>query len=125
MKPIIFNETNKTKIEKLLDEEQKTARVRCIEVKEMERMIKEAEDYLDIPKKYLEGTVIDCDYHAQTFPNCYKGVPESTQFGAKFENGKWRIIWIGRYITRRAGHKFEIELSDSAKEAIIKRFSTK
>ena len=125
--PIIFNETNKPKIEAWLDEVQNRSRERKISMKEIAQMLSEVSDYLDIPKKHLEGTFFDCDYRAQEFPKAYSkkswSAPQSTHVQAAFNNGKWKILDIYRGDCGKT--RYKIILSDSAKEALIKRFSTK
>lgn len=108
-----------------LDEAQKGARTRTIDFSKMLYALDEAEKIIHgagwhkIAKKALEGTEVVIDCNAQTFPNAYKGIPESTFFSCCYHSGKWQVtaFWRGRTVSPRQGIK--ITLSDSAKAAII------
>lgn len=107
------------------------AQVRCtarlIGLEDIQLWISRAEDkifggrYHDhrIPKKALEGTEIECDPHAQSFPRKYTkhGKPYSTHFRAQFHAGKWQVTEIWRDWTGTS--PLTIKLSDTAKNAII------
>lgn len=113
------------KLQPALDEAQKSARVRTIDISDMEYAIEKAENIIfgagwhKITKKALEGTEVVIDCNAQTFPNAYKGIPESTFFSCRYHSGKWQVtaFWRGRTVSERQGIK--IKLSDTAKSAII------
>lgn len=82
------------------------------------------ENKLDLTKKDLEGVMVDVDIHSQKFPNAYKYIPESTQFSAIYKGGSWRIYDIGRYSVRQRNNAtYLVDLTDKAKEAIIKNHS--
>lgn len=118
-------DTVAAKILPALDEVQKGARARTIDFGKMLYALDEAEKIIHgagwhkIAKKALEGTEVVIDCNAQTFPNAYKYVPESTFFSARYHSGKWQVtaFWRGRTASPRQGIK--ITLSDSAKAAII------
>ena len=113
------------KLQPALDAAQKGARVRTIDIKDMAYALDKADKiisgagYHKIAKKAIEGTEVVIDCNAQTFPNAYKGAPESTFFSAVYHSGKWQItaLWRGRTASPRQGVK--IKLSDAAKAAII------
>lgn len=113
------------KIQPALDEAQKGARARTIDFSDMLYALGNAEKIIHganwhkIAKKALEGTEVVIDCNAQTFPNAYKGIPESTFFACRYHSGKWQVtaFWRGRTASPRQGIK--ITLSDAAKAAII------
>ena len=113
------------KIQPTLDEVQKGARARTIDFGDMLYALGKVEKTIHgagwhkIPKKALEGTEVVIDCNAQTFPNAYKGIPESTFFSCRYHSGKWQVtaFWRGRTVSPRQGIK--IKLSESAKAAII------
>lgn len=119
MKPIIIKESNKERIEEMLEDEQHRCSARLIGYSQIEEILQNVQKRLGITKKALEGTTADVDYHAQTFPNAYQYTPNSTQFSAVFEKGSWRLAWVCRAETRRGGHKVKLTLSESAKEAVL------
>ena len=118
---IIINEQNKSKIEAILNEVQLKKRARTIDIEYIYNCTKTIIDKLEITKKALEGTRAYCDKNAQTFPNCYKGIPESTQISITFDKGNWKLNRI--YRGRTEAKEFEVHLSETAKEAIIKNYS--
>lgn len=120
MKSIIINETNKAKIETVIQEVEGKASVRTITYNDIVKATQRIEKKLGIPKKYMEGVRYDVDLHAQNFPKAYKYRAESTQFIVEFSKGKWRLISIERYYTRTAGHDFRcVTMPEETKKAIV------
>lgn len=120
MKSTIISETNKAKIEIAISEAEGRSTCRTITFDDIVKATQKIEKKLGVPKKYLEGVRYDVDIHAQNFPNAYKYRAESTQFIIEYLKGKWRVIVIGRYYTRSAGHDYKcIIMPDETKAAII------
>ena len=115
----------KAAVQAELDEQQYRCRERILSVAMIFGILRDVEDYLNVhPKKALEGTKVWADPFAQKFPRSYKGRPMSTEIQAYYHNGSWRLTSICRiYCT--SGHKVQITLSESAKEAIIQRMSSR
>ena len=89
---------------------------RKIDVKDIIDDLIAINDYLGITQKAMKGTTVHVDHNALTFPNAYKGTPESTQFRAEFTSA-WFITNISRdTCTRR---KYNLQLSETAKEAYL------
>lgn len=113
------------KLQPTLDAAQKGAHVRTIDIKDMAYALDKAEKIINgagwhkITKKALEGTTAVIDCNAQTFPNAYKGIPESTFFSAVYHSGKWQIIAFWRGCTASPRQGIKITLTDAAKAAII------
>lgn len=118
---IIINEQNKSKIEAILNEVQAKSRARNMNIDDIYDCLKYIIDRLEITKKALEGTTVYYDKNAQTFPNCYKGIPESTQISITFDKGNWKLNRIYRGRTEK--YRYELHLSETAKEAVIKNYS--
>lgn len=95
-------------------------RERTISAADVVTALESVEKKLGLRKCELEDVVVHIDIHAQDFPRAYKYTPKSTQFTAVFRNGSWRILHISREITRKYGQKYHVELSDVAKQAILK-----
>lgn len=120
MKSIIINETNKAKIETIIQEVEGKASMRTITYNDIIKATQHIEKKLGIPKKYMEGVRYDVDLHAQNFPKAYKYRAESTQFTVEFSKGKWRLVSIGRCYTRTAGHDYKcLTMPEETKKAII------
>lgn len=116
---IIINETNKQRIEKMIEEAQGQASARLITFSDIVNATAEIESKLGITKKSLEDTSADIDIHAQDFPNSYKYRAESTHFLIEYRGGKWRLNSVIRHYTRGRLHTYQIKLSDTAKAAVL------
>ena len=108
------------KIDIILSEVQKLARVRTIRIDDMVKAFDYINKCFKISNKALEGTSVVVDLNAQDFAKSYKGVPESTIFEAVYKNGNWKITNIYRGRTKTYSKRIECDLSDTAKEAILK-----
>lgn len=77
---------------------------------------------LSLPKKYMNGIEVHVDVHAQRFPNCYKGTPDSTHFTAVYKSNGWRIMSIFRdKCTPNPNHVYSVTLTEEAKREIVSR----
>lgn len=88
MKQILIKEENAKKIQSVLDEAQKRAKVRKATVYDVYSFAKKVFDTVTVPKKLLDGVTVFCDPNAQDFPSAYKYTPESTIFKISIKNGK-------------------------------------
>jgi hypothetical protein len=123
-KPIIVKESNYPRINAEIEAVEKRCTVRTIDNAEtIAKALAEIENQLDIPKKYMKGIEADIDLHAQTFPNCYKGRPESTHFTATYTGTAWRLDSVARWYTRGKSQRYRVTLTEEAKKAIIDRMS--
>ena len=113
--------TNVEKITEAIKAAEGRATVRTITHAEMIDAISTVERKLSIPKKYLDGISITVDYNAQSFPNAYKYLPESTHFDAINKKGIWYITAVYRAGTRGRSNAIAItRLPDVVKAEIIK-----
>lgn len=119
-KSIIISETNKAKIDELIKIAQKGCSVRTITFSEIQKSLLSLQDRLAITKKALEGTMVIIDINYSTFPNAYKGIPQSTAFRATFIKGNWKLIEV--YRARTQSKEFTVLLSESAKSAILEGY---
>lgn len=119
MKEIIINEKNISKIEKVLNDVQKNARVRTIDIADIISACEDIEKkFKFISKKALEDITFSIDINGQVFPNAYHGIPESTWFVCKYHGGKWRLTNVVRDRTGRNTNP-HIRMTDVTKAAII------
>lgn len=109
------------KLNEAIKEAEGRATARVITAGGVLRMLERVEDYLDIPKKYLDGVEVEADINAQHFPSAYKYIPESTQFKAVYKRGAWRITAVYRAQVKGPTMAAAIKLTEEAREAIIKR----
>lgn len=124
-KPIIINEHNRNKIEKALNEVQKRCTTRAINYFDIVHELKAVINQLCFvcTKKGLENTSVLIDVNGQNFPNAYKFSPESTQFGAIYLKGKWRLVYVGRDYCKSYAQRWNIYLSETAKQNILDSYS--
>lgn len=94
MKNVKIN--NQKSAEKGLDHVQAKCRVRLITFENIINMLEEIENTFGVCGKYYKGFTVHLDYHAQKFPNAYKGIPESTQVIALYNGRGWIIEEIYR-----------------------------
>lgn len=114
------DENKKEKLREWIQEAQGRATVRLIKEDDIYRWLDVVERRLGITKKAMQGVFVHIDPNAQDFPRAYKYTPESTQFDAYYKNGTWRLIRIARGICEKK--RIHIELSASAKEAILNKY---
>lgn len=110
----------KRRVLTMLEAEQRRCSVRllnpyqiCIELSRVDEHLR------GIAKKALEGTVVDVDAFAQSFPSAYRGIPESTKFKVVFHRGSWWLIEVYRSPVRCRGSAHRCRLSESAAAALI------
>lgn len=99
------------------------AQARCIDPFDIAAALERVENKLNIPKKYMEGIKVDVDIWAQNFPNAYQYKPMSTHFSAEYKNSRWTLTDIFRSGCRRAGHSHHIDLTDTAKQALLDKYT--
>lgn len=121
-KPVIWNDNNKERIKIEIDEAQKRARVRTIDIKTIQYIIDGIEKHLGVKKKALEGVRFSVDWHAQNFPSAYRYTPESTIVSGIYKKGKWRITDISRGTTHGENERYRLYLPDATKDAIIRNY---
>jgi hypothetical protein len=97
------------------------ATARTIIPADMVNALDTVEKRLGISKKALEGCRVYIDVNAQTFPRSYKYTAESTQFGAVYMRGGWRVTGVSRGKCNSPSRRYEVRLTDAAKAAIIDR----
>lgn len=117
---MIVKESNKDKINAMIKEVEGRSTARTIDYRDIVFNIATIERTLGIPKKYMVGIEVNVDKHAQDFPNAYKYTPYSTQYTIKRKASGWDLISVKRNRTRRLKQEYLLQLTDTAKEAIIK-----
>src|SRR5690554_1471924 len=113
-------ESNREKLQAAIDEAQKKAQVRWIDADDIFDAIETAEEQLTriLAKKDWPGAAVFVDKHAQKFPACYRGTPESTQFRIERNTAGWNVTWIGRNCVCGSTTKFDMRLTDDQKSKI-------
>lgn len=112
---------NMDKINAAIADVQKRARMRTINAKDVFTACKDVSDRLDITKKAMHNVCFTADMNAQTFPGCYRGIPESTIIFCKYLNGFWYLMDVRRDYCRRPTKAYTVQLTEAAKTAIIER----
>ena len=107
-------------IDAAIDAVESRAKVRTISAANIIDDVIEIINRLDIPKKYLAGTVATIDHNAQRFPSAYRYVPMSTVVTVEFDKtGNPRLTDIRR--DRCVTNKYTLTLSESAKDALLSK----
>lgn len=113
------------RISEALEEVQKRARVRFVEAPDVIETVSDELEHFracGISKTAAAGTVITYQPGAETFPGAYKGRPEGTWFKIKYTKTGASLIAVGRDYCDTAGNARRVELSESAKKALIENF---
>lgn len=116
-------EENRDKLQAALNDAQGNSRERTITVDDIINSIKDVEEELKIPKKYMVGIKVVSDQRCQNFPNAYKYTPYSTQYGMERTASGWFLTWVERKPTKRAGNYYNLELTEATKTALVYRFT--
>ena len=74
---------------------------------------------LRISKTAAVGIKVTVDPNAQSFPNAYRYIPESTLFDAEYTEKGWVVSNVRRGTTHGAAGMYHATLTDKAKAAII------
>ncbi len=106
--------------------EQRSCSARLVTAKDVVKCLVDVEKELGISKAALADTMIRLDINAQEFPNhylskCRHSTPQSTQVWAEYKVGGWTVTNIRRADVQR--HRVRLTLSETAKAALIERFS--
>lgn len=122
MKKIKVILENSEAIQDALDAAQGKARVRTANASDVLNAAAEIMEELGISKKALNGVSAWIDPNAQSFPNCYKGVPESTQFNLQF-NQRGEAFLVNVVRARVESTRIVIQHTEDSISALVKRFS--
>lgn len=117
-------ENNNKRINDALNAVQKRTRVREIDTYQIYTAINQLVIYLGINKKDMIGIKADIDCNAQRFAKSYKGNPESTQFTVERTRSGWVITDIRRERCKSPNKRFNVTLTDRAKQALIESRET-
>lgn len=118
---IIVKDENAEKMQKVLDAANGKGRVRIVTLQNVYYAVDALQEkFKGINKNEMSVAV---DLYAQDFPNCYNGMPMSTQFFLLFKNGTWRLSGAGRYTCGTV--KFHVlHMSDDTKASIVRQYKS-
>ena len=107
-----INAMNHEKIDSELAIIQKRCKIRLIDAIDVRQNILVIENKLTklLPESKWKGIKIIVDVHAQHFPNCYGGSPESTQFTLEYFSN-WFITSIDRTHCNSVINRYRLILS--------------
>lgn len=120
---ITVKESNKEKIDAIINEAEGKATSRCIG-SDAVLYIAEVLDKKLLPlicKKNLKGTKAQVDYHAQDFAKAYraKGTPRSTWVELEYNGKEWVLTDVKRDSTASSASAFRITYTEKAKQDIV------
>lgn len=96
MKAIYVDESNKGRINTILQEVQKGARVRTVTFEDVMNACCAINEKWQAPKKHMRHCIVDVSPHAQTFPRCYNGIPVTTIFRLEYKTRGWYLVDVKR-----------------------------
>jgi hypothetical protein len=116
-----INLSKKEEIQKVLEEVQKRASVRIIDVDDIYRFVFYIEKRFEkiLYKKDWKGGIIHVDINAQNFSNAYKGIPESTQFDLIRGSSSWFVSGIKREICKPQNQQFIVKFTEDQKSKMV------
>lgn len=119
---IIVKQENAEKIQQAIDKAEGKARERKITAAELIKAAEKLNKKLGIAPAHMRGVRAKLDINAQDFPNAYKYIPESTIAFLEHTGRAWALVDVRRDSAEIANRAARIELTDEAREWILKRF---
>lgn len=121
---IIIKAENAERIQKAINEVEGKARERKVTAKQLIACAEKLDKKLGIAPAHLKGVTARVDINAQDFPNAYKYIPESTVATFEHTGRSWALIDVKRDRTDIASKAVRFNLTDEAREWIVKRFES-
>ena len=121
---IIVKAENAEKIQKAIDEAEGKARERKVTAKQLIACAEKMDKMLGIAPAHLKGVTARVDINAKDFPNAYKYIPEGTVATFEHTGRSWALIDVKRDRTDIASKAVRFNLTDEAREWIVKRFES-
>lgn len=106
-----------------LNELQNRCQERLLSVESCSEHLKNAEEHLSLSKKAMTWTKVVVHATMEKLPHSYRYTANSTKAVFTFDGKHWRFVkaYRDRLIQKGNTYHTELELSDSAQEAIIQR----
>lgn len=114
---ILFKHENIEKIEGVIEDNQKRARVRKMNAFLLNDALYILESRLGIKKKDMVGIIADIDWYAADNQHCTP--PKSTHIVVERTASGWCVTDVYRGEQRRWNRRFDVTLTERAKEAIV------
>lgn len=121
MKNIIIKEENKELINRIICEAEGRSTVRKIDYDDCVDAVREIDEKLNLPQRAKNGIVAYVDIHASDFSISYRGEPMSTKIVVMFKNRAWRLVNVYRGKTCSSNRRYQIRLTETAREELIAR----
>lgn len=122
---IVIKDENKDRIEEVLGGIQKHCRERCVNyetIKTAAEMESKRFKSRGISRENRNGSTIAFTEGADVFPSAYKGTPYGTYYKIKFTKTGANLVDVDRIPCNAKHLKRIVELSKSAKRALIKAY---
>lgn len=114
---ILFKHENIEKIKGVIEDNQKRARVRKMNAFLLNDALYILESRLGIKKKDMVGIIADIDWYAADNQHCTP--PKSTHIVVERTASGWCVTDVYRGEQRRWNRRFDVTLTERAKEAIV------
>ena len=117
---IIIKDSNRDRLQAVLDQAQGRCTARTIDVDDLFDAVRDIEERLRIPHSAMNGIRAFVDMHAQKFPAAYKWIPYSTQFELRRFPSGWGLVHVERDICNAPSKTYRLILTDAAVKAVLK-----
>lgn len=121
---IIVNEKNKNRIEDAIRKAEGKSTSRTISADKIINAVEKINNKLGISKQDLIGVKAEVDLNAQKLPSAYKWTAMSTHFTIEGCASGWALINVKRAYLWQRKDEVIINLTDKAKDAIVKNLSS-
>ena len=108
-----------------LNELQERCKERLLSVEDCISRLNKVDSFLNITNKAMTGTKVIVHSDMQQLPKCYKYQANSTKAVFVYDGRHWCFVsaYRNRMIQKGIGYHCEIEMSDTAREAVLKRYT--
>ena len=108
-----------------LNELQERCKERLLSVDDCICRLNKVDSFLNISNKAITGTKVIVHADMQKLPHCYRYVANSTKAVFVYDGRHWCFMsaFRDRMLQKGIGYHCEIELSDTAKSAILQRYN--
>lgn len=108
-----------------LNELQGKCKERLLSVEDCISRLNSVDSFLNITNKAMTGTKVIVHSDMQHLPKCYKYQANSTKAVFIYDGRNWCFVsaFRDRMIQKGIAYHCEIEMSDTAREAVLKRYT--
>lgn len=120
-----FKKKDEKALSSKLNELQGRCKERLLSVEDCEHRLNKVDCFLNITNKAMTGTKVIVHSDMQKLPNCYRYVANSTKAVFVYDGKHWCFMsaYRDKMIQKGIAYHCEIELSDTAQDAVLRRYN--